>query len=575
LKDEYTPEEQEYDEIFLLLLKYHQEFPKILKEIDKKTWKKFNEKPNISAIINLHWQMFSISDSIVMFNTQGNYRSASILLRTMMELMLYVYYFDRYPDEARRWKEFQNLQMEKVLGIDKKSYYEYLKFSYDEFVEYLKERKYQNISHITEKYYKQAQRFDPSFLRWNVDYERYFKDISNYEEIQMSCEIYDILSKETHPTFTLFEPSEKDIEIELWNIKSALSFTETVLKIIFQEIQDHISEKSYEELHLLWLSMLKVLDKKSFDNYFDSMNDLSDGEKEEIQYIKEKGFLHLPVHDGCRLVHDRNKPLRDDLVKEYQNERKQNPKQAKEYFDLQKEYFEISSKMVDMCMKVNIKDIVEDLDKDLFTLLSALLFNNSILVYTITHLNYYRKYSESRVILRSIVESAQMMMYFYQYPFEMRRWYEVQGLCIQKVTKTENIGWYWNLDLEGLLSHFKKQGYPEETKALVNERNLSSAKWFTPSFIHRQIDYQTIIGHRGMRETFHQLADFTSLHTHPSVAMSFYRNERLLGDEIFSLGNACQMYYVMMEIMLDRFQDFFLEEDVEEIGRLFKLKEKP
>jgi len=97
MTENYTSQEQEYDEIYMILLMYHKKYPMAIKEIDRKMIESINlNDPKLTAIINLHWQLFSLSDSVIMMNTNRNYRGASIILRNMMEITLLIQYFDKY-----------------------------------------------------------------------------------------------------------------------------------------------------------------------------------------------------------------------------------------------------------------------------------------------------------------------------------------------------------------------------------------------------------------------------------------------------------------------------------------------
>ena len=117
--DNYTPHEQEYDEIFIILQRYHEKYPKAIKEIGWEMLESINlNNPKLTTILNLHWQLFSLSDSVVMMITNLNYRGASIILRNMMEITLLIQYFDQYPDEARRWNDYQKILINKAFNID-------------------------------------------------------------------------------------------------------------------------------------------------------------------------------------------------------------------------------------------------------------------------------------------------------------------------------------------------------------------------------------------------------------------------------------------------------------------------
>ncbi|HEY9245735.1 MAG TPA: DUF5677 domain-containing protein [Candidatus Methanoperedens sp.] len=542
-----------------------------IKEINRKTLESISRTDQkFTTIINLHWQLFSLSDSVIMMNTNRNYRGASIMLRKMMEITLLIQYFDKYPDEARRWNDYQKILENKVFDIDKKTYYEYLNLAFGGYKELIKNKGYRDTSHITEEHYKKALTFDPIFIRWNVDYERYFPDVTNYDQILISCNYYDILSKDVHISFTLFDPIDKDIEVELWHLITALSFTEIVLKIIFMEIRDFIPKESAYEMQSLLLSMLKVLDKNTFDRIIDEITKSSDNQRDDIQEIKTKGLIQLPIHNGQKIVHDANHPLRDDLVKEYQTERKKNFERTNSYFNLKKRYCEISEKMTHIIGDVDINEIEGAENKELFTILSAILLNNSIQVHTIIGLNYYRKYSESQTILRFIAESAQLMLYFNQHPYEVKRWDDLQQLCLRKHALNENTKWYAGLDYNGFISYLRDKECNKETFKLIDKKNYSSAKWFLPSFIHRQIDYGLISEEKDIEGDFHKLADIVSLHSHPSIVMTLYKNKRLIEEEIFVLGNAYEMYVIMVEIILSRYKKYFPKQEVNDLVEILK-----
>ena len=571
MTDNYTLQEQEHDEIFMILHMYHEKYPMAFKEIDLEMLESTNlNDPKLTTILNLHWQLFSLSDSVIMMNSNQNYRGASIILRNMMEITLLIQYFDKYPDEARRWNDYQRILINKVFNIDKEPYYEYIRFTFEEYEEQVKNKGYKDTSHITEEYYKRALTFNPSFICWNIDYEKYFPDVTNYDQRLNSRNYYDILCKDAHLSFTLFEPMDKDIEVELEYLKQALSFTEIVLKIIFNEILAFIPEETANEMQLLLFSMLKVLDKNTFDRFIDEMSELLDNEKANIQELKTKGFIQLPIHNGQKIVHNANLSLRDDLVNEYQTEKKRNPKRTNFYFDLQKRYCGISDIIIHIINDVDINEIEETENKELLPVLSAILFNNSILVHTIIDFNNYRKYSESQAILRFIVESAQMVLYFHQHPNEIERWADLQQLCIQRSVFDKNIKWYAKMDYEGFMSYLQEKKYPKDIFDLINKKNYSSAKWFSPSFIHWQIDYGMLSKEKKIKAEFQNLVDIISLHSHPSIAMSTYKNKRLIDHEIFILSSAYEMYITMVEVILSRYQKYFSKQKVDDLIEILK-----
>ena len=571
MTENYTLQEQEYDEIFMILHMYHGKYPMLFKEIDWEILESINlDNPKLTTILNLHWQLFSLSDSLIMMNTYQNYRGASIILRNMMEITLLIQYFDKYPDEARRWNDYQRILINKVSNIDKEPYYEYIRLTFEEYEELVKNKGYKDTSHITEEYYKRALTFNPSFICWNIDYEKYFHEVINSDQRLNSRNYYDILCKDAHLSFTLFEPMDKDIEVELEHLKMALSFTEIVFKIIFNEIRVFIPEETASEMHLLLLSILKVLDKNTFDRIIDEMEESFDNQKVNIQEIKTKGFIQLPIHNGQKIVHKANLSLRDDLVKEYQTEKKEKPERTNLYIDLQKIYCEISDKIIHIINDLEINEIEGTENKELLTVLSAILFNNSILVHTIIDFNNYRKYSESQAILRFIVESAQMVLYFHQQPKEIERWGDFQQLCIQRSVFNENIKWYAEMDYEDFMSYLQEKNYPKEIFDLINKKNFFNAKWFSPSFIHKQIDYGMLSKERKIKGEFHELADLISLHSHPSIAMSQYKNERLIDHEVLILGSAYEMYIIMVEVIFSRFQKYIPKQEVYDLIEILK-----
>jgi len=450
-------------------------------------------------------------------------------------------------------------------NIDKKTYNKYIHLTFKGYKELIKNKRYRDTFHITKKYYKKALTFNPSFIRWNIDYEKCFPDVTNNDQILISSNYYDILCKDAHLSFTLFKPLDKDIEVELEHLMTALSFTEIVLKIIFKEIRPFIPEETAKEMHLLLLSMLKVLDKKTFDRIIDEMAESLEKEKVNFQEFKTKGFIQLPLHNEHKIDHNANFSLRDDLVKDYQTEKKQNPKRTNFYFDLQKRYCGISDKITHIINDVDINEIEGTENKELLTVLSAILFNNSLLVHTIIDFNNYRKYSESQAILRFIVESAQMVLYFHQHPNEIERWGDLQKLCIRRSVFNDNIKWYTKMDYKDFMSYLQEKNYPKEIFDLIDEKNFFNAKWFLPSFIHRQIDYGMLSKERNIKGEFHELADLISLHSHPSISMSSYKNERLIEHEISILGSAYEMYIIMVEVTLSRFQKYFPKQKVDDL----------
>lgn len=570
MTENYTQHEQEYDEVFMILHMYHEKYPMAIKEIDRKMLESIElENPKLTAIINLHWQLFSLSDSVIMMNTNRNYRGASIILRTMMEITLLIQYFDKYPDEARRWFDFQMILMNK--GVDKKTYNEYTHLTFEEYKELINNKGYRDTSHITKEYYKRSLTFDPIFICSNIDYEKYIHGLTNYEQKRNLRNYYNILSNDAHPSFTLFEPMEKDIEVELEQLMMALSFTEIVLKIIFKDIQAFIPKKNANEMELLLLSMLKVLDKNTLDRIIDEMIESSDNNKVNIQEIKAKGFIQLPIHNGQKIVHDAAVTLRDELVKEYQTKKKENPTRTNFYFDLQKRYIGLSDKIVDVITDVHINEIEEMDNKVLFNVLSAIILNNSILIHTMIDLNNYRKYSESQATLRFIVESFQMVLYFHQHPYEIDRWANLQQLCFKRSVFNENIKWYADMDYEGFMSYLREKKYSKEIFDIIDIKNFSYAKWFSPSFIHFQLDYSMLSEERNIKGYVQKLTDLISSHSHPSIAMSQYKNKRLIETEIFILICAYEMYCIMVEIILSRYQKYFPKQKVDDLIEILRI----
>jgi len=91
---------REYEEIFILFRKYHMIMPQLIKSIDLKSIDKGEKRHFHKVLINLHWHIYSLSDSVIMMNACLKYNEAGLFLRTMMENSLLLQYLYQYPEEA-------------------------------------------------------------------------------------------------------------------------------------------------------------------------------------------------------------------------------------------------------------------------------------------------------------------------------------------------------------------------------------------------------------------------------------------------------------------------------------------
>ena len=163
-----------------------------------------------------------------------------------------------------------------------------------------------------------------------------------------------------------------------------------------------------------------------------------------------------------------------------------------------------------------------------------------------------------------------MVLYLHQPPCEIKRWGDFQQLCIQRSVFNEDINWYAEMDYKGFISYLHEKKYQKQIINRINKTNYFSAKWFSPSFIHWQIDYGVLSKENNSKEIFHRLADIISLHSHPSIAMLSYKNERLIDDEIFTLSSAYEMYIIMVEVILSRYQKYFPKQKVDDLIEILK-----
>lgn len=256
---------QEYNEIFILFRKYQMIMPQLIKSMDLENIDKSEKRHFHKVLINLHWHIYSLSDSVIMMNACLRYNEAGLFLRTIMEISLLLQYMYQYPEEAERWIEFQELFLCKSSKKD-----EYMKLNYNEFIDYLDKNGYEQVIRlIDEKNFRNAKMFTPGFIRQFVDHERFFSDGTNMQLRQGSNNLYDILSKYSHPSVAAFEGPSKDIEIELENIQMALNFVDIICRIFYSEFENLLSKEMLTELDLLNISIMRIFDKKQYDSLID------------------------------------------------------------------------------------------------------------------------------------------------------------------------------------------------------------------------------------------------------------------------------------------------------------------
>ncbi len=545
---------REYEEIFLVIRKYQTIIPKIVKSMDlDKINQLSKEHPFYMILINFNWQIYSLSDSVIMMNSLNRYNEASLFLRTMMETTLLLQYLNQFPQEAKRWLEFQDLWLLKFSKKDE--YQRYISLDYPKFIRYLQEKGYgQVIQHINKRNFRKAKKFDPGFIRQFVDHERFFTDGTNYQQRQGSNALYDILSKYSHPSFVVFEGPYKDIEIELENIKIALNFVDVICKLFCIEFKDFLPKEMTFELKLLNLCIVKIFDKKQYDSLIDRMMD-SDISKETLEKIKNDGLMEQPYKKGMRIQFDASGPLDKELSDEYILEMDTNKEVMERFLLMQSTFYSISDNIKKIYRSIDEEKLINaGKDRWFLNILSSFHRVISCFIDSIIMVNHYKKYSEASSLLRYIIESTFIVQYLYQYPTEVKRWLELQDMFVLRHTKGQDNRGYMNTNLSQFKKYLMEKGYSEVVNE-INQSNYEDAKWFSPSFIRKMVDYKRLFhtDDKSMNDTIRDLYDIESKHIHPSVRYFFLKNKRDLKQEVDIITIAYSFFDVFNEILLTEY----------------------
>jgi hypothetical protein len=549
---------REYEGIFILLHKYHMILPQLIKSMDLESIDKGKKRHFHKVLINLQWHIYSLSDSVIRMNACLKYNEAGLFLRTMMENYLLLQYLYQYPEEAKRWIEFQELFLNESSEKD-----EYMKLKYDEFIDYLDKKEYkQVIQLIDERNFHNAKMFNPGFIRQFVDHELFFSDGTNMQLQQGSNNLYDILSKYSHPSVAAFEGPSKDIEIELENIKLALNFVDIICRIFYSEFNNLLSKEMLTELDLLNLSIMRVFDKKQYGILIDLATKDSNISKEAIQKMKNDGLLVQPYEMGMRIHLEVDGPLDQKLLDEYAFEMDKDKDTMEKLLKLHGFFYSISDKIKTIYKNLDA-DKIEDIGEERLFLQILFMFHRviSCFIDSIIHLNCYKKYSEVNALSRYVMESSFLIYYFHQYPYEAKRWLDFQNISLLRHTEKKDNWWYRDLDFLDFKSYLLEKGYSEIANN-INPNNFKGAKWFAPSFIRKKVNYDRLFNttEKEIRWSVKDLYNLKSMFIHPSIATSLYKNKRNINQELGTLTITYLFFDAVNEILLSEYGDLIPED---------------
>lgn len=221
----------------------------------------------ISAFLSDSFKLF---ETVFYLNCRRNYIESKIVQRIILENTLLIRYLGEYPEECKRWWEYQQIMAESIFSGDgMRKYYTvnpekfesdilegyvtiesvfeggglklYREIGFDEFCNYLEENDYEKVKNqITKQNFEGAKFFKPKFLMKSL----------KEKGIETPEDLYSELSEFVHPNIDHAKKTRlvRNIQEESKMLKSSLQQFEKQIKVLLSEYGQYINEDKKEDL---------------------------------------------------------------------------------------------------------------------------------------------------------------------------------------------------------------------------------------------------------------------------------------------------------------------------------------
>lgn len=177
-------------------------------------------------------------------------------------------------------------------------------------------------------------------------------------------------------------------------------------------------------------------------------------------------------------------------------------------------------------------------------------------------MNTYRKYAESNMLLRYIFEATLLIQYFHQYPYEAKRWLDLQEITIGK--DYDN---YKKMNCKDFIAFLRKNNYIDIISKITKD-NYKGAKWLNPVFIRQNIDHNRFFTDAPNDELIdgsNQFYSIMSKYAHPSLTIFEYNGKNEIEYELELIKMALNFFDVTNRTFLAEFENFISKEMKEEM----------
>lgn len=457
---------------------------RLLKEFKNKEFKYFD-----FTMFNLFRYIVNMTDISFIMAEKNKWSEAGIFLRTNLEQMELMQYFNEYPDEAKRWliqnRDSKILNAAKTLSNSK------------EYKKYLNKYEFNGSSDkiITNKNWKNIRDFKPNFIADFIQHKFPVNDFYPDDIEDHFRYVRDVLSMDVHPTVIAFSPPTDLYVHELWYKRNAIVIFESAFQLMVFHFHDYFQGEILKD----FVRLNTAVKKYFFFPSLDIKTDLSEG--------LEKGLFHYCIKEDIIKLIEYVDALNGNLLQ---------PVLIPNINIIAGPTIQDADTIIteSKCLLDSISNQIGAIDnKNLYYLdvqahhfiYFAFLFINHIigLLESIYVLHQKNDYCCAGQLMRLILEENQLITYMSKYPGEIIRWNDLNMMSGRAYYQNDNQkDGNPNLNKEDSekykqINYAKFEQYLNDNNyrdalTILNKNNFSGMKWFSPSFIRNIISMDKI-----------------------------------------------------------------------------------
>lgn len=516
-------------------------------------------------------RVHSLCSSTFTMVNKNMYSERNYFIRIIQEHIELMAYIGQNQTESRRWREVQDIKKLKR-NKEYERYRNLLNIAYNDYINHLKENDYtEALSQINEKNITDLKFFNPKYLTSVFDFSPYHDQPLEKEIVRSNTKFdNDILSKDIHPTFTLYTGLDYNDEIKFEDKMSTFDRLDLAVTIIIYHFKEKIPENLLDEIKLIQLERLRIFEPEKYERIFkalmlDAHNSLQTTEerKNQIQLLDEV------MKDGLL------SPTFVNMKTSVKIQKISIPREKQQAIYLHNQFFYYTFSPIMVQLGREKKQFDDDIKKELLIQFALLIVSEiGRTVRSIRYLDSEYRYGESTALLRKIEEEYLLVKYFLKYKHEYMRWIWLQEISKIKLLSTfdpniskkeiNEIRDFFNSYGKMNMNEFKRrliEGDSPELASSITEQNLYGAKLFTPSYIRNSLEKSIS---KKEKDHYSYLSEFV----HPSLILENLRPGKDIDKEIINYGMSLSYIYMIfaeLKIIIDNVEvkdmiNYLLEE---------------